>query len=617
MALIRCPECGKEISDRASACIHCGFPLDNLETQLPSETLNEATANEAQKAEEIEKGTTTQETGNVFDSSGSDAAPCLNTEDHAMPRFYQKTWFVVLMLLLFFPVGTFLMWKYKKFNKLGRIIASIVLSVPFLFWVLIIVALLIPCEHEWEDATCTKSKVCQICGEAEGEALGHDGDWSEWEIDYDKGKNVRELVCTRCETILDSEMTEITPFVKNGCFTFSARSFIKLFEEADKEASDYNYTYMRVNGEDELYYEIADIEGGYEKVKSVGMVGFEKGGDTPLSIEEDFTENLITKINVLIEDIDDVPSVLVSCLCATDPTLNFASAYNVGLDVMEEAGDERGYTHNGINYVVAMADRYYFIVISIEQVPFAEESNGENTDTKEAVDNTVAEEGSGENTAIKENEDDISSDDVSKLTVSSTNVSLNNSSQSIAITVPDSYNGEVYCTVANSDILSTSWGGWSGNTVTLTLIPNATGSTSLEIYLENGDSVTVNASVSVTDYSPNAADYTTLRIAPATYYTFNDDEGYFSDIVLLESADYKVSDNGDGTVNITISGTMQRKTNNISPYIQIGYSLYVDGEDIKNGTVGTDAPVLNQSYGYTLEFCGLQPGNYIIYFTSY
>lgn len=27
MALITCPECGKEISDQAPACIHCGYPL--------------------------------------------------------------------------------------------------------------------------------------------------------------------------------------------------------------------------------------------------------------------------------------------------------------------------------------------------------------------------------------------------------------------------------------------------------------------------------------------------------------------------------------------------------------------------------------------------------------
>lgn len=27
MSLINCPECGKEISDKADVCIHCGYPL--------------------------------------------------------------------------------------------------------------------------------------------------------------------------------------------------------------------------------------------------------------------------------------------------------------------------------------------------------------------------------------------------------------------------------------------------------------------------------------------------------------------------------------------------------------------------------------------------------------
>lgn len=30
MALIKCPECGKEVSDKATACIHCGFPLSAI-----------------------------------------------------------------------------------------------------------------------------------------------------------------------------------------------------------------------------------------------------------------------------------------------------------------------------------------------------------------------------------------------------------------------------------------------------------------------------------------------------------------------------------------------------------------------------------------------------------
>lgn len=31
MALIKCPECGKEISDKAEMCINCGFPLKQHE----------------------------------------------------------------------------------------------------------------------------------------------------------------------------------------------------------------------------------------------------------------------------------------------------------------------------------------------------------------------------------------------------------------------------------------------------------------------------------------------------------------------------------------------------------------------------------------------------------
>lgn len=30
MALIRCPECGKEVSDKSTTCIHCGFPISQV-----------------------------------------------------------------------------------------------------------------------------------------------------------------------------------------------------------------------------------------------------------------------------------------------------------------------------------------------------------------------------------------------------------------------------------------------------------------------------------------------------------------------------------------------------------------------------------------------------------
>lgn len=39
MALINCPECGKEISDKSKICIHCGFPLGEVDEDIVDEKL--------------------------------------------------------------------------------------------------------------------------------------------------------------------------------------------------------------------------------------------------------------------------------------------------------------------------------------------------------------------------------------------------------------------------------------------------------------------------------------------------------------------------------------------------------------------------------------------------
>ena len=36
MALIACPECGKQISDKAPACIHCGYPINEIKINSSS-----------------------------------------------------------------------------------------------------------------------------------------------------------------------------------------------------------------------------------------------------------------------------------------------------------------------------------------------------------------------------------------------------------------------------------------------------------------------------------------------------------------------------------------------------------------------------------------------------
>lgn len=37
MALIKCPECGKEVSDRAGKCIHCGYPFHHAQVEQVEE----------------------------------------------------------------------------------------------------------------------------------------------------------------------------------------------------------------------------------------------------------------------------------------------------------------------------------------------------------------------------------------------------------------------------------------------------------------------------------------------------------------------------------------------------------------------------------------------------
>ena len=34
MALIKCPECGGQVSDRADVCIHCGYPLKEIKEKV-------------------------------------------------------------------------------------------------------------------------------------------------------------------------------------------------------------------------------------------------------------------------------------------------------------------------------------------------------------------------------------------------------------------------------------------------------------------------------------------------------------------------------------------------------------------------------------------------------
>ena len=48
-------------------------------------------------------------------------------------KIYEKNWFIILMLVVFFPVGLFLMWKNAKWHKTVKIIISVLFAAAVIF----------------------------------------------------------------------------------------------------------------------------------------------------------------------------------------------------------------------------------------------------------------------------------------------------------------------------------------------------------------------------------------------------------------------------------------------------------------------------------------------------
>ena len=78
MSMIKCPECGKEISEHAESCPNCGCPKEKFQKQ---ETVKDVSENIQNKSNDQQ-----QENEKKKEPLGS------------------KSWFCVLMILLFFPV---------------------------------------------------------------------------------------------------------------------------------------------------------------------------------------------------------------------------------------------------------------------------------------------------------------------------------------------------------------------------------------------------------------------------------------------------------------------------------------------------------------------------------
>lgn len=263
MALIQCPECGKEISDKANVCIHCGYPM-------ASNTNNK-------QFDEYTLGEDLRMDGTHGENNSKEACKRKIT-------FYRSKWLIIPILMI---------------------------------CLLLLIVWLLPCKHEWIEATCTAPRYCQICDEIEGAALGHAA--GEWTIIKeptlsDNGKE--EVVCTVCAEILDSrEIDTKQPEIIDNTFNFTDDELI------DWANGWLNDTYVI---EDSGTFDLGNDILGYRVETDDGESGMlllkHDGGDEVAAIMvyfEDFVDrtalNLFfgTKINPTF-DYDDAALVLAN-----------------------------------------------------------------------------------------------------------------------------------------------------------------------------------------------------------------------------------------------------------------------------------------------------------------
>lgn len=241
----KCPSCGFEADSKyCPECGDCMQPIDEATVSV-----NENNFVKINSEDEINV-----ETGKEYDDNSVDfdkGTLVGNTADKTKTKIVEKTWFVILMLLLFFPVGAYFMWKGKKFNKGVRIATSAILGLNFLFWLFLIIVLLMPCPHEWQEATCTTPKYCTICEESEGEALGHTK--GEWELTKEAtlvDVGVEELLCSVCGESLDTRGTEKKKAkVSGSSFNFKDEEFIAWLEAE----SALEFTLIETNNKNTIY----------------------------------------------------------------------------------------------------------------------------------------------------------------------------------------------------------------------------------------------------------------------------------------------------------------------------------------------------------------------------
>lgn len=355
MALVKCPECGNEVSNRVPACIYCGCPLSEAALAKSAPKVTTLTPNSGEGSPK-----------NHWQRKKKSNKPILILS-------------ILTVVLLVIGINVFSSLKCEhewsdatcSFPKSCIRCGETEGNALSHQWVeatctsakhcsLCDISEGVPSEHIWNEASCAAPKTCTVCQETEGTALAHKA--GEWEIDEDSRSVISATVwirryCENCNAVVDSNLKSFA-LHEDNVFLFTPEEFAERLERI-----------YDIIGKQKYKTTLAAVDGSMgcgiqsDKVVAVMMFMSKDGLLTESDTESRNVGGIYTSFYT--DDIDEVVNVLIGAIIACDSTLDSSTASEIGKQMILATTRGEPYYHNGIGYAFGDDGDGYKLMISV------------------------------------------------------------------------------------------------------------------------------------------------------------------------------------------------------------------------------------------------------------
>lgn len=333
MALISCPECGSQVSEKAKSCPHCGYPISEL-VNKPSDDPKAETCTDAEKENKTETGIDAETNSeqksetkadiktDANESVADEKSNCLvPAETEIIPTDINKEYIseeikakkskkkliISLSIIgaIILVIGGISLYNVIRFNNHVHDFDSWETKVEATCTTsgtrshtckichITVEETVPPLEHIWVPASCEKESYCELCGKKKGSPLGHE--FSEATCTTPEtcyrcgltrgsalGHNYVDYVCTRCGdvNITADDVPNILDITSNKYKINSANGIDKWMTFKNKSSSK-TIKYIHVTCE--FYNAVGDVianEIGGDKSVTLTFTGPLEPGQT-------------------------------------------------------------------------------------------------------------------------------------------------------------------------------------------------------------------------------------------------------------------------------------------------------------------------------------------------